>query len=443
MALSEKLQDIFSRLRGKGRLSEADVAAALREVRIALLEADVSYKVTKDFVSTVQQRAVGEDILRSLTPGQQVIKIVHEELTKLMGAAQAKLAVSPKPPTVIMMVGLQGSGKTTSSAKIALFLKGQGKRPLLVAADIYRPAAIEQLQVLGSQIEIPVFAEGQKINPVEIALKAREHALGHGNDHLIIDTAGRLHINEELMDELKAMRNAIQPTEILLVVDAMLGQDAVKVAASFHEQLTLSGIVLTKLDGDTRGGSALSVKAVTGCPIKFTGVGEKLAALEPFYPDRMASRILGMGDMLTFIEKAQQNIDAEKMAEMEAKLRQSRFTLDDFLQQMSEVRKMGDMKDMLSLIPGLGKQIKDIQVDEKQLVATEAIIRSMTKAERENPAILNGSRKRRVALGCGRQVQEVNRLLKQFEQMQKMMKQLNALQSGKKSKLGKGLQLPF
>jgi len=446
MALSDKLQEIFSRLRGKGRLSEADVAAALREVRLALLEADVSYKVAKDFVAAVQQRAVGEEVLKSLTPGQQVVKIVDEELTALMGTEQSKLAVSSKPPTVVMMVGLQGSGKTTSSAKIGLYLKGQGKRPLLAAADIYRPAAIEQLQVLGQQAEIPVFAPGPQLNPVEIARQAVDHALQHGNDYLIIDTAGRLHINEELMAELKAMRIAVNPAEILLVVDAMLGQDAVKVAASFHEQLTISGIVLTKLDGDTRGGAALSVKAVTGCPIKFTGTGEKLAALEPFYPDRMASRILGMGDVLTLIEKAQQNFDAQKMAEMEAKLRQSRFTLDDFLAQVAEMRKMGDMKEMLALVPGLGKQIKNVQLDEKQLTVAESIIQSMTKAERETPAILNGSRKRRVALGSGRQVQEINRLLKQFEQMQKMMKQLNAMQSGKGGKMGKlgrGMSFPF
>jgi signal recognition particle subunit SRP54 len=444
VALSDKLQEIFSRLRGKGRLSEADVAAALREVRLALLEADVSYKVAKDFVAAVQQRAVGEEVLRSLTPGQQVVKIVHEELTALMGAEHAKLTVSPKPPTVVMMVGLQGSGKTTSSAKIAMYLKSQGKRPLLAAADIYRPAAIEQLQVLGQQADIPVFAPGAHLSPVEIARQALAHTGPHGNDFLIIDTAGRLHINEELMAELGAMRAAVNPTEILLVVDAMLGQDAVKVAASFHEQLALTGVVLTKLDGDTRGGAALSVKAVTGCPIKFTGTGEKLAALEPFYPERMASRILGMGDVLTLIEKAQQNMDAEKMAEMEAKLRQSRFTLDDFLSQLAEMRKMGDMKEMLAMIPGLGKQIKDIQVDEKQLSAIEAIIRSMTKAERENPAILNGSRKRRIAQGSGRQVQEVNRLLKQFDQMQKMMKQLNTMQSGKGGKKGKhGRGMPF
>ncbi|MCL2496858.1 MAG: signal recognition particle protein, partial [Clostridiales bacterium] len=415
MALADKLQDIFARLKGKGRLTEADVSAALREVRLALLEADVSYKVAKDFVAAVKERAVGGEVLQSLTPGQQVVKIVHEELCTLMGATQAKLAVSPQPPTVLLMVGLQGSGKTTSSGKIALHLKGQGKRPLLAAADIYRPAAIEQLQVLGRQTDIPVFALGADISPVQIARQALQHAVDHGNDYLIIDTAGRLHINEELMEELSAIRAAVNPTEILLVVDAMQGQDAVNVAAAFHERLTVSGIVLTKLDGDTRGGAALSVKAVVGCPIKFTGTGEKLAALEPFYPERMASRILGMGDVLTLIEKAQQNLDMQKMAEMEAKLRQSRFTLDDFLVQMAEMRKMGDMKEMLSMIPGLGKQIKDIQLDEKQITATEAIIQSMTKAERENPAILNSSRKRRVAVGSGRQVQEINRLLKQFE----------------------------
>ena len=447
MALADKLQDIFARLKGKGRLTEADVSAALREVRLALLEADVSYKVAKDFVAAVKERAVGGEVLQSLTPGQQVVKIVHEELCTLMGATQAKLAVSPQPPTVLLMVGLQGSGKTTSSGKIALHLKGQGKRPLLAAADIYRPAAIEQLQVLGRQTDIPVFALGADISPVQIARQALQHAVDHGNDYLIIDTAGRLHINEELMEELSAIRAAVNPTEILLVVDAMQGQDAVNVAAAFHERLTVSGIVLTKLDGDTRGGAALSVKAVVGCPIKFTGTGEKLAALEPFYPERMASRILGMGDVLTLIEKAQQNLDMQKMAEMEAKLRQSRFTLDDFFDQMGQIRKMGDMQEMLSMIPGMGKQLKNVQLDENQLVVAESIIQSMTGAERENPAIINSSRKRRIALGCGRQVQDVNRLLKQFDQMQKMMKQLNGMQSGrggkKRRKAGKGWPMPF
>ena len=447
--LADKLQDIFSRLKGKGKLSEADVTAALREVRLALLEADVSYKVAKDFVASVKERAIGSEVLQSLTPGQQVVKIVNEELTALMGAEQAKLNVSSETPTVILMVGLQGSGKTTSSGKIALYLKGQGKRPLLAAADIYRPAAIDQLKVLGEKADIPVFALGSDISPVEIAKQALAHARQFGNDYLIIDTAGRLQIDETLMAELGQIRNAVNPTEILLVVDAMLGQDAINVAASFHEQLNISGIVLTKLDGDTRGGAALSVKSVTGCPIKFTGTGEKLAALEPFYPDRMASRILGMGDVLTLIEKAQTAFDTQKMSEMEERLRQNRFTLDDFLSQMAEMRKMGDMQEMLAMIPGLGKQLKNVQLDESQLTVSESIIQSMTPAERDNPAIINGNRKRRIASGCGRQVQDVNRLLKQFEQMQKMMKQFNAMPGGpggkgkKKKGFGKGFPLPF
>ncbi len=444
MALSDKLQDIFARLKGKGKLSEADVNNAMREVRLALLEADVSYKVAKDFVATVKEKAIGSDIFQSLTPGQQVVKIVHEQLTELMGPEHAKLNVSPKMPTVILMVGLQGSGKTTSSGKIALHLKGQGKRPLLAAADIYRPAAIEQLKILGEQTDIPVFALGSDISPVEIARQALEHARSHGNDYLIVDTAGRLHINEELMAEVRAIREAVDPTEILLVIDAMQGQDAVNVAKAFHEQLAVSGIVLTKLDGDTRGGAALSVKTITGCPIKFTGTGEKLAALEPFYPDRMASRILGMGDVLTLIEKAQASFDQQKMLEMEEKMRQNRFTFNDFIEQMGQMRQMGDMKEMLSMIPGLGKQMKNIELDEKQFVVVESIIQSMTEAERENPSLINGSRKKRIAAGCGRQVQDVNRLLKQFEQMQKMMKQLNNMKTGKgKGKLGKMPQLPF
>ncbi len=442
--LADKLQNIFAKLKGKGRLSEADVTAALREVRVALLEADVSYKVAKDFVARIKERAVGEDVMKSLTPGQQVVKIVNEELIALMGPEQAKLKVSSKPPTVVLMVGLQGSGKTTSSAKIALYLKGQGKRPLLAAADIYRPAAIKQLQVLGEKTGIPVFSLGDQVSPVEISKQALAEAQSHGNDYLIIDTAGRLQINEELMNELSDIRAAVNPTEILLVVDAMLGQDAVNVAAAFHEKLTVSGIVLTKLDGDTRGGAALSVKAVTGCPIKFTGIGEKLDGLEPFYPDRMASRILGMGDMLTLIEKAQQNLDQEKMAELENHLAQNRFTFDDFLEQLDQMKKMGDMKDMLAMVPGLGKQLKNVQVDDKQIVTVESMIQSMTKAERNNPAIINASRKRRIALGCGRQVQDINRLLKQYEQMVKLVKQMNAMQGGKGMKAKKGgLRLPF
>lgn len=442
-SLSERLQGIFDKLKGKGRLSEGDVNDALREVRVALLEADVNYKVAKDFIAKLKERAVGSDVLESLTPGQQVIKIVHEELTKLMGAEQAKLTTAPKPPTVVLMVGLQGSGKTTSSGKIALWLKGQGKRPLLAAADIYRPAAIQQLEILGQKTGIPVFSLGDKVSPVEIAAQALQHAREHGNDYLIIDTAGRLQINEELMEELEQIRERVNPQEILLVVDAMAGQDAVNVAKAFDERLVISGIVLTKLDGDTRGGAALSVKAVTGRPIKFTGTGEKLEALEPFYPDRMASRILGMGDVLSLIEKAQASFDQEKMEEMAARLRQAKFTFDDYLDQLGQMRKMGDMRELVSMIPGMGKQLKNIEIDEKNLVYVEAMIQSMTPEERANPEIIKGSRKRRIALGSGRQVQDVNRLLRQFQEVQKMMKQMQAMQqnAGKKGK--KGMRNPF
>lgn len=441
-SLSDRLQDIFARLKGKGKLSEADVNAALREVRVALLEADVNYKVAKDFCARVAAAAQGEEVMQSLTPGQQVVKIVYDELTELMGGAEGKsnankLLVSPKPPTIVLMAGLQGSGKTTSAAKIALYLKNQGRRPLLAAADIYRPAAIQQLEVLGGRIGVPVFALGDQVSPVKIAREAAAHARQHGNDYLIVDTAGRLAIDEEMMAEIGEIRAAVEPTEILLVIDAMQGQDAVNVAAAFHEQLHLTGIVLTKLDGDSRGGAALSVKAVTGQPIKFAGSGEDIKALEPFHPERMASRILGMGDVLSLIERAEQNLDAEKMAQMEEKLRKSRFTLDDFLQQTQEIRKMGDLKEMLSMIPGMGKQIKDLQVDEKQFVVAEAIIRSMTPAERANPAIINSSRKKRIAAGSGRQVQEINRLLKQFEQMQQLVKRMNNMSGGKKGKKGR------
>jgi len=434
--LSDRLQDIFSRLKGKGKLSEADVNEALREVRVALLEADVNYKVAKDFIASIKNRAVGSEVMGSLTPGQQVVKIVHEELTALMGAEQAKLQVSSKPPTVVLMVGLQGSGKTTSSGKIALWLKGQGKRPLLAAADVYRPAAIDQLEVLGEKTGIPVFSLKEHPDPVRISQEALEHAKRHGNDYLIIDTAGRLQINDELMQELEAIRAVVDPNEILLVVDAMAGQDAVNVASTFNERLEISGIVLTKLDGDTRGGAALSAKSVTGKPIKFTGTGEKLEALEPFYPDRMASRILGMGDILTLIEKAQNSVDQEKMAEMEDRMRKSRFTLDDFYTQMQQIKKMGGMQEMAGMIPGIGKQIKDIQVDDKQINRVEAIIRSMTPQERNNPAIINASRKLRIAKGSGMAVQDVNRLLKQFEQMQKLLKQFNSMAGAKGMRKG-------
>lgn len=423
-SLADKLQDTFKKLTGKGKLTEADINEAMRTVRMALLEADVSYKVVKDFVATVKERALGADILESLTPGQQVIKIVQEELTALMGSEQAKINMAQKPPTIIMMAGLQGSGKTTSAAKIANIFKNQHKRPLLVAGDIYRPAAIKQLEVLGEQTGIPVFSLGDKISPVEIARQGVEHARANGNDLVIIDTAGRLHIDEALMQELKDIKATVEPHEILLVVDAMAGQDAIKVAETFNSELEIDGLVLTKMDGDTRGGAALSAKAVTGKPIKFVGMGEKLDAMEPFYPDRMASRILGMGDVLTLIEKAQANIDDKKAKELEDKMRTATFTLDDFLDQMAQIRKMGDMKDMLAMIPGVGKQLKDIDIDEREIRKVESIVLSMTPAERRNPSIINASRKQRIAKGSGVQVQQVNRLLKQFDEMKGMMKKL-------------------
>lgn len=441
--LAEKLQDTFRKLRGKGKLTEADVSAAMREVRLALLEADVNFKVVKDFVARVRERAIGQEVMQSLTPGQHVVKIVYEEMTNLMGGAQSRLNTSPKPPTIVMLVGLQGSGKTTTCGKLANLMRKQGRRPLLVAADIYRPAAIKQLQVLGAQLDIPVFTLGQ-VNPVDIAQGALEYAFSHGRDLVIIDTAGRLHINQELMDELKAVKSAVNPHEILLVVDSMTGQDAVNVAKSFHEQLGLDGVVLTKLDGDTRGGAALSVKAVTGCPIKFAGVGEKLDALEPFFPDRMASRILGMGDVLSLIEKAQSNLDAEKARELEKKIRKQEFTLEDFLEQLSQVKSMGPLDQILGMIPGMGgaKELKKMQqeFDPKEISRVEAIINSMTPAERRRPEIINGSRRKRIALGSGTRVQDVNRLLKQFEEIRRMMKQLTEAGFGKKKK---GLKLPF
>jgi signal recognition particle subunit SRP54 len=423
-SLADKLQDTFKKLTGKGKLTEADINEAMRTVRMALLEADVSYKVVKDFVATVKERALGADILESLTPGQQVIKIVQEELTALMGSEQAKINMAQKPPTIIMMAGLQGSGKTTSAAKIANIFKNKHKRPLLVAGDIYRPAAIKQLEVLGEQTGIPVFSLGDKISPVEIARQGVEHARANGNDLVIIDTAGRLHIDEALMQELKDIKTTVEPHEILLVVDAMAGQDAIKVAETFNSELEIDGLVLTKMDGDTRGGAALSAKAVTGKPIKFVGMGEKLDAMEPFYPDRMASRILGMGDVLTLIEKAQANIDDKKAKELEDKMRTATFTLDDFLDQMAQIRKMGDMKDMLAMIPGVGKQLKDIDIDEREIRKVESIVLSMTPAERRDPSIINASRKQRIAKGSGVQVQQVNRLLKQFDDMKGMMKKL-------------------
>ncbi len=427
--LSDRLEAAFQRLKSKGTLTEADVKSAMREVRMALLEADVNYKVAKDFTNKVTERAVGEKVMESLTPGQMVIKIVNEELTELMGGTQSRLAIANHPPTVVMMCGLQGSGKTTHSAKIALMLKNQGHRPLLVACDIYRPAAIKQLQVVGEQAGVPVFEMGQT-NPVEIAQQAIKLAKDKGYDYVFLDTAGRLHIDEVLMDELRNIKSTVHPHEILFVVDAMTGQDAVTVAKAFDDALGIDGVVLTKLDGDTRGGAALSIRSVTGKPIKFIGIGEKLQNLDVFHPDRMASRILGMGDVLSLIEKAEMALDEKKAEELEKKLRQNKFDLNDLLDQIDQIRRLGSIKDTLSLIPGLGKQIKDVEIDETQFDKIKAIIYSMTPQEREHPDIINPSRKRRIAAGCGRDVEAVNKLLAQHKQMQKMFRQMNS--AGKK-----------
>ena len=432
--LSERLETAFQRLKSKGSLTEADVRSAMREVRLALLEADVNYKVAKDFTEKVTKRAVGEQVMESLTPAQMVIKIVNEELTELMGGTKARLAVANHPPTVVMMCGLQGSGKTTHSAKIALMLKNEGHRPLLAACDIYRPAAIKQLQVVGESIGVPVFEMGQT-NPVEIAKEAIKLAKDHGYDYVFLDTAGRLHIDEELMTELKNIKAEVKPHEILLVVDAMTGQDAVNVATSFNDALGIDGIVLTKLDGDTRGGAALSTRAVTGKPIKFVGVGEKLTDLDTFHPDRMASRILGMGDMLSLIEKAEMALDEKKAMELEKRLKQNKFDMNDLLDQLAQIRRMGSIKDTLSLIPGVEKQIKDIDIDERQFDRVRAIIESMTPQEREKPEIINPSRKKRIAAGSGQDVEAVNKLLTQHKQMQKMFKQMNG--KGKKRRRGR------
>ena len=429
--LTAKLNAAFKKLRGKGRLSESDIKEAMREIRLALLEADVSYKVVKDFIKSVSERCVGKDVMESLTPAQMIVKIVNEELIALMGSENQRITISPKSPTVVMLVGLQGAGKTTNGAKLAGLFKKQGKRPLLVACDIYRPAAIKQLEVVGGQLDIPVFQMGQE-NPVKIAKAAIRHAQQHGNDMVFLDTAGRLHVDEALMNELKAIKAEVEPSEILLVVDAMTGQDAVNAAQSFNEWLDIDGVMLTKLDGDARGGAALSVKAVTGKPIKFIGTGEKLDMIEPFHPERMASRILGMGDVLTLIEKAEQALDQKKAAELEQKMRQNKFTLADFYDQLLQIKSMGSMQDLLGMIPGMGS-LKNVQVDEKATVRIEAIIQSMTPYERENPSCLNSSRKRRIALGCGQKVEDINRLLKQFEQMQQLMKQMNG--KGKKRKI--------
>ncbi len=422
--LSDRLEAAFQRLRSKGSLTEYDVKEAMREVRLALLEADVNYKVAKDFTAKVTERAIGAQVMESLTPAQMVVKIVNEELTNLMGGTRTRITSAPHPPTVVMMCGLQGSGKTTHCAKIALMLKKEGHRPLLAACDIYRPAAIKQLQVVGEQIGVPVFEMGQT-NPVTIAKEAIKLAKDQGNDYVFLDTAGRLHIDEELMQELKNIKSEVHPHEILLVVDAMTGQDAVTVATSFNEALGIDGLVLTKLDGDTRGGAALSARAVTGKPIKFIGIGEKLDELDVFHPERMASRILGMGDVLSLIEKAEQSLDEKKARQLEERLRKNKFDMNDLLDQFEQVRRMGSVKDMLSMIPGLNKKIKDVEIDERQFDRIKAIILSMTAKERENPDLINPSRKRRIAAGCGQQVEDVNRLLAQYKQMKKMFKQFS------------------
>ena len=437
--LSEKITSAFKKLKSRGRLSEADVKSAMREIKLALLEADVNFKVVKDFTKTVTERATGAEILDSLSPAQQVIKIVNEELTKLMGGSNSKINISPNPPTVIMMVGLQGAGKTTNGAKLAgLFKKQQQKRPLLVACDVYRPAAIDQLKVVGAKLDIPVFEMGQG-DPVEIAKAGVDYAKKNAYDMVFLDTAGRLHIDEALMDELKNIKSTVHPSEIMLVVDAMTGQDAVNVATAFDDALGIDGILMTKMDGDARGGAALSTKAVTGKPIKFIGTGEKLADIEPFHPDRMSSRILGMGDVLTLIEKAQENFDAEKAAELEKKVRANRLSLTDFTEQLTKFKDPEAMQNMLSMIPGMdSKALAGAQVDEKAVAHIEAIVNSMTPKERDNPSIINFSRKKRIAAGCGLKIEDVNRLLKQFETMQKMTKQLNNMTKRGKKRGGMG-----
>ena len=446
-SLTEKLSATFRRLRGKGRISEADVKEAMKEIKMALLEADVNFKVVKSFIASVTERAVGADVMESLTPGQMIVKIVNEELTALMGGGESKLNISSTPPTVVMLVGLQGAGKTTNGAKLAGLMKKQGKRPLLAACDVYRPAAIKQLEVVGQQLDIPVFQMGQS-DPVDIAKAAVEHAKKHGNDMVFLDTAGRLHVDEALMDELRAIKAAVKPDEILLVVDAMIGQDAVNAAKAFDDALDLTGVMLTKLDGDARGGAALSIRSVTGKPIKFAGTGEKLDNIEVFHPDRMASRILGMGDVLSLIEKAEQNLDAKKAAEQMERLRRNKFTLSDFYDQLLQLKSMGSMQDIAAMLPGMGGKKLDLTVDEKNLARIEAIIQSMTPYERENPSVLNSSRKKRIAAGSGTQVVDVNRLLKQFESIQQLTRQFS---DPKKSRgllsrfrgLGGGSGLPF
>ena len=443
--LSEKLENAFKKFKNRGKLTEADIKAGMREIKLALLEADVNFKVVRDFIKTVSERAVGADVLESLNPGQQVIKIVDEELAKLMGSTNSKLVVSSKPPTVIMMVGLQGAGKTTHAGKLAGMLKKQGKHPLLVACDVYRPAAIKQLQVVGEKLSIPVFEMGDRENPVKIAKEGIKFAVQKGYDTVFIDTAGRLQIDEVLMKELEDIKRETQPTEILLTVDAMIGQESVNVAETFNNMLDITGVILTKLDGDTRGGAALSIRYITGKPIKFIGVGEKLDQIEPFHPDRMARRILGMGDVLTLIDKAQAQFDEKKMAEMEERIRQSIFTLDDYLDQKQQLKGMGNLEQLAGMIPGMKPgALKDAKMDEKVLIHQEAIIKSMTRREREHPEMLNASRKQRVAKGSGTSVEEVNKLLKQYEQIKKMMKQFSDMGKSKQGRRAMGkMKLPF
>jgi len=430
-SLSEKLQGVFKKLRGKGTLSEQDVNDALREVRLVLLEADVNFRVVKEFISRVRERAIGQEVLQSLSPAQQVIKIVHEELIQLLGGGETGLNTASKPPTVIMLAGLHGSGKTTTAAKLAALMRKQGRRPLLVACDVYRPAAVKQLQVLGEQIGVPVFSLGDKQDPVDIAKAAVSSAASNGQDVVILDVAGRLHIDEELMDELKRIRAAVNPNEVLLVVDAMTGQDAINIAEQFNAALEVDGFVLTKLDSDARGGAALSVRAVTGKPIKFAGVSEKMDGLEPFYPDRMAGRILGMGDVLSLIEKAEAALDAQKAQELEKKLRENKFDFEDYLDQLRQMRKMGPLDQLLNMIPGFNAaKIKGLEIDEQQVARVEAIIQSMTREERHHPEILNGSRRRRIAQGSGTSIQEVNRLINQFDQMRKMIREMTEFEHG-------------
>lgn len=431
--LASKLQAVVNKFKGKARVTEADIKEVMREIKLALLEADVNFKVVKDFINVISQKAVGQNVLESLTPGQQIIKIVNDELVALLGGTQSKITFAPRPPTVIMMVGLQGSGKTTTSGKLSNLLRKQGKNPLLVACDVYRPAAIKQLEVVGGQLNVPVYAEYDNTNAVQIAGKALKHAENNGFDVVIIDTAGRLHIDEQLMNELVEIKSTVKPHEILLVVDSMTGQDAVNVASSFNEKIGIDGVILTKLDGDTRGGAALSVKSVTGKPIKFAGMGEKLSDLEPFYPDRMASRILGMGDVLSLIEKAQESFDEKKALEMEKKFRTMQFTLEDFLEQMQQLKNLGPLNQIIGMMPGMSsKQLKGIDIDEKKMVHYEAIIQSMTRKERRDPHIINASRKKRISAGSGTSIQDVNSLLKRFEELKKMMKQMTDMQKSKK-----------